>query len=113
MHEMSIAESLIEIINEEMLKNSASRLISVRLNIGEMSGVVPEALETCFEVLTADTGMKGAVLKMEIIPLEGHCRKCDENFPIKDYNFTCPRCGTGEIDVVSGREMNIVDMEVE
>lgn len=113
MHEMSIAESLIEIIIEEMKKNSAYRLISVRLNIGEMAGVVPEALETCFEILTADTGMKGAVLNMEIIPLKGHCKKCDDDFAIVDYNFACPRCGTVEIDVVSGREMNIIELEVE
>ncbi len=113
MHEMSIVQSLISIVEEEMLKNNATILKSVRVKIGKMSGIVPEALSTCFEILTSRTGMKGAVLKMDIAPLIAHCRKCNQDFEVIEYNFSCPECDSTDIDVVSGREMNIVEIEVD
>ena len=113
MHEMSIVQNLVAIVQEEMLKNNASRLISVSVKIGEMSGIVPEALSTCFEIFTTKSGLKGAVLKMKVAPLIGSCRKCEEKFKIIDYNFSCPECGSTDIDIISGREMNIVEIEVD
>ena len=113
MHEMSIAQNLIAILEDEMVKNKASRLRAVRLNIGEMSGIVPEALKTCFEIITAKSNMKGAVLKMDIAPLIGYCRKCEEEFKIMEYDFSCPECDSTDIDIISGREMNIVEIEVD
>ena len=113
MHEMSIVQSPISIIEEEMVKNSATKLMSVRLKIGEMSGIVPGALETCFEILTEKSDMKGAVLKMDIAPLIGYCRKCKQEFKVIEYNFSCPECESADIDIISGREMNIVEIEVD
>ena len=113
MHEMSIVQSLISIIKEEMEKNNASRLRSVSVKIGEMSGIVPEALSTCFEILTAKGDMKGAILNMNIEPLVGYCKKCKEEFEIKEYVFSCPECESTGIDIISGREMNIVEIEVD
>ena len=113
MHEMSIVQSLISIVEEEMLKNRATALKSVRVNIGAMSGIVPEALRTCFEVLTSKTDMRGAVLKMDIAPLIGYCRKCKENFEVIEYNFSCPECDSADVEIISGREMSIVEIEVD
>jgi len=113
MHEMSIVESLLSIIEDEMVKNNASKLRSVRVQIGEMSGIVPEALRTCFEILTSKNDMKDAVLKMDIAPLIGYCGKCRTEFNIINYRFSCPDCDNSEIEVISGREMNIVEMEVD
>ena len=106
MHEMSIVQSLISIVKDEMIKNDATRLRSIRLRIGEMSGIIPEALKTCFEVLTAKSDMKGAVLKMDIAPLIGYCKKCDKEFKIIDYKFLCPECDASDIDIISGRDTN-------
>ena len=113
MHEMSIVQSMISIVEEEMNKNNATILKSVRINVGEMSGIVPEALKTCFEIITAKSNMKGALLKMDITPLIGYCRKCKEEFKIIEYNFLCPECDSTDIDIVSGRKMNIVEIEVD
>ena len=113
MHEMSIAQSLIAIVEEEMIKNNVKTLRSVKVSIGEMSGIVPEALKTCFEIITAKSNMKGAVLKMDIIPLVGGCRKCRKEFKVEEYNFSCPECESTDIDIVSGREMNVVELEVD
>ncbi|MBN1277479.1 MAG: hydrogenase maturation nickel metallochaperone HypA, partial [Deltaproteobacteria bacterium] len=82
MHEMSIVQSLISIVEEEMIKNSAITLRSVRVKIGEMSGIVSEAMSTCFEILIENSDMKGAVLNIDIEPLIGYCRKCKNEFRI-------------------------------
>ncbi len=113
MHEMSIAQSLVEIIQEEMARHHATKLRSVRLHVGEMSAIVPDSLSFCFEVITAGTRMEGARLIMEIIPVEGKCRACGETFKIKDFIFVCPRCGGTGVDAVSGQELSIVELEVD
>lgn len=113
MHEMSIAQSLIDIIQEEMDRHQATSLKSVRLNIGQLSAVVPESLSFCFEVITAGTPLEGAELIMDMVPLMGSCRACKETFEIEDYAFSCPKCGSPEIDTISGQDLSIVEMEVD
>jgi hydrogenase nickel incorporation protein HypA/HybF len=113
MHEMSIAQSLFEILKEEMIKNNARTLRSVRLRIGQLSAVVPESLSFCFQVMTEGTEMEGAELLMDIIPLEGKCRACSKSFEIEDYAFKCPHCSSPEIDTISGQDLSIVEMVVD
>lgn len=113
MHEMSIVHNLISIVKEEMAENNAVSLRSVRVNIGEMSGIVPEALRTCFYIVTAESDMKGAELKIETAPLVGYCRNCKKDFNVVDYKFLCPECDSTDIDIISGREMNVMEIEVE
>ena len=113
MHEMSIAQSLIEIIKEEMDKHDAKVLRTVHLNIGQMSAVVPDSLSFCFEVITAGTELEGARLVMDLVPLEGFCRDCNDTFQIENYAFACPACGSTEIEVIGGQDLSIVDMEVD
>jgi len=113
MHEMSIAQSLVDIIQEEMANNNASVLKSVKLNIGKLSAIVPEALSFCFEIIVSGTTMEGAQLIMEMIPLRGICLDCEQDFEIEDYAFTCPHCESPNIRTVSGQELSIVEMEVE
>jgi hydrogenase nickel incorporation protein HypA/HybF len=113
MHEMSIAQSLIEIIEEEMEKHGAKALRSVRLHIGQLSAVVPEALSFCFEVITEGTALQGARLNMEIVPLRGHCRGCGAEFEIVDYAFVCPSCGSTRIETTAGQDLSIVELEVD
>ncbi len=112
MHEMSIAQSLVDILKEEMVKNNARVLKSVRLNVGQMSAVVPDSLSFCFEVITKETELEGAELVMEVIPLEGLCKECKETFEIKDYAFQCPHCGSKEIETIAGQDLSIVEIEV-
>ena len=113
MHEMSIAQSLIEVIKEEMQKHDAKALRSVRLNIGEMTAVVPDALSFCFEVATTGTELEGVRLIMDIIPLKGFCHKCKSEFEIKDYTFICPSCLSTKIEIIAGQDLSIVEIEVD
>ncbi len=113
MHEMSIAQSLLDVIKDEMRKHNATELKSVLVHIGQLSAIVPESLSFCFEVMTSGTELEGAKLNMEIIPLTGNCRKCGQPFEIKDYAFECPFCDGKDIETLSGQELSIVEMEVE
>jgi hydrogenase nickel incorporation protein HypA/HybF len=113
MHEMSIAQSLIDIIRQEMIKHNATALKNVRLNIGQLTAIVPDSLSFCFDVITSGTEMEGAKLIMDIIPLQGKCNSCGETFQIQDYVFECPHCNSAAIETISGQELSIVEMEVE
>lgn len=113
MHEMSIAQGLLDIIKEEMEKHHATVLRSVHLHIGQLSAIVPESLSFCFEVMTMGTELEGARLDMEIIPLRAICRACRTEFEIKNYAFECPHCSSRDIETISGHELSIVEMEVD
>ena len=113
MHEMSIAQSLVEILQEEMKKAGAQRLRSVRLEVGRMSAIVPDALSFGFEVITAGTHLEGAELIMDSVPLKAVCRACRREFEIEQYAFYCPFCRSGDIEVLSGQELAVVEITVD
>ena len=113
MHEMSIAQSLIDVLKEEMIRHRVKNLKSVRLNIGQMSAVVPDALSFCFQVITNGTDLEGVKLIMDIDPLVGYCNDCEKEFEIKAYNFVCSTCGSKNIETIGGQGMSIVEMEVD
>ncbi len=113
MHEMSIAQSLVDILHEEMENHNATNLKSVKLNVGKLSAIVPEALSFCFEIIVSGTNMEGAKLLMDIIPLKGVCRDCEQRFEIEDYAFSCPHCDSPNIKTIAGQDLSIVEMEVD
>jgi hydrogenase nickel incorporation protein HypA/HybF len=113
MHELSIAQNIINIVRAEMRRYDAKILKSVRLEIGAMSSVVSDSLSFCFDALISDTEFEGARLIIDIIPLHGICAGCDIEFEIKDYCFKCPFCMGRDITTVSGRELSIVEMEID
>ena len=113
MHEVSICESILDILKDEAKKNSASKVTAVRLKIGELSGVVEDALRFAFEVVTKGSIAEGASLVIEEVPLTARCRSCGKEFHIVGYAFSCKHCDSPEIEVVSGREMQIEDIDLE
>lgn len=116
MHEMSIAHSLVGIIEQEMARNNVTRLIRVRVKYGRISAIVPEALQTAFEVMTMDTPMQGAKLEIEEVPLAARCRECKKEFsPEGDLMImTCPHCSAefGH-EIISGKDLYIDELEAE
>ena len=113
MHELAVAESLLKIIQDESKKHGLLRVNQVRLRIGELSTIVPSALSFSFEVISQGTLAEGAHLAMEMVPVTGHCQDCDADFEIDNYLFLCPQCGGAIIMLVSGKELEIVDIEGE
>ncbi len=117
MHEMSIAQNLIQIIDEEMQKHEVHKLNKVKVVHGQLSHIVPEALETAFEVLTQGTRMQGAAIALEEKPLRAKCRECGREFSPEGDDLmimTCPYCQTefGH-EILSGKELFIEEIEAE
>lgn len=113
MHELSIAESVLSIVEDYARRNDASKVLSVKLRIGEMSAVQPEALAFCFEICANGTVAEGASLEIERVPLSARCRDCNATFDVEVYCFLCPDCGSTEVEIISGRELQVTEMEVE
>ena len=113
MHEMSIAVNILDIVKLELAKNEAGELKSIKLKIGAMTAVEPESLSFCFDAITEGTDMAGAKLEIEEIPVRGRCRNCSAEFELDRYFSTpCPACGEASSELISGRELDIVSMEV-
>jgi hydrogenase nickel incorporation protein HypA/HybF len=108
MHELSIAESVVEAVLE---RTGDQHVTCVRLSVGRLSGVVPDALTFCFELATAGTALEGAELKIIQLSGRAHCRSCDQDFEKDDLILLC-ECGSADVDVVAGRELSVTSVEV-
>jgi hydrogenase nickel incorporation protein HypA/HybF len=114
MHEMSLVQSIIEIIDEYAKKENFKKVESISLSFGKASTVVPAALEFAFEVLSENTIAQGARLEFDIKPVVIYCLSCDKNFEIDSYEAVCPVCNGGEIMLTGGtEELKLIEMEVE
>lgn len=106
-HEMSIAASLLELVQNELATRGLTKVTEVALVVGELSNVVPEALEFCWEVVTQDTPSAGSKLIIDHRPITARCRACGHEFPVENYSFLCPACGSGETEQTSGSELYV------
>jgi len=110
MHELSITQGVVDICRHAA---EGRRVVSVTLLIGELSGVVPEAVEFCFEACTRETPLEGAQLIIEQVPARGLCKDCSAEFHPRAYYSACPGCGGHNVTVLSGEELRVKEMEVE
>ena len=113
MHELAIAQSLLEIIVDESKRHGLERVNKVKLQIGQFTAVVPESLTFCFELVSRDTIASGAVIEVEIVGIVARCEKCDISFDVQEKVFLCPRCGEPTLELLSGRELSVVSIEGE
>ncbi len=108
MHELSITQSVVDAVSEHA---AGAQVASVRLRVGKLSGVVPDAMRFCFELVTEGTSLQGAELVIDEPPGTGHCRGCDSDLALADLILLCP-CGSADVAVVSGRELSVQSIEV-
>jgi len=114
MHELAIAESIAEVVAARATERHATRVTSVRLRIGEASGVAPDSLTFCFEMVASlDPLLAGAQLSVECPPHRAHCRACARDFAVHDFVAQCPTCGEWSDQIVSGAELQVLAMEIE
>lgn len=113
MHELSIAVSLIELAEEEAARRGAQQIRALHLRLGPLSGVVKEALLFSWEVARDETKLSGAELVIEEVPLIVWCESCREEQTLASMQeFCCPRCYKPTPEVISGRELELVAMEI-
>lgn len=113
MHEMAIARNIVNIAVAAAEKEGARRITRVNVVAGELRAIIPAQLIFSFGLMAENTIASGAYLHLEITPLLGKCRRCDEVFAVKDYCYVCPKCGSDDIQTISGTELRVRDIEVE
>jgi hydrogenase nickel incorporation protein HypA/HybF len=114
MHELSIAMSIVDLAQEESDRLGGPQIRAVHLRLGLLSGVVKEALLSSYEIACEDTPLAGSRLVVEEVPVLVFCRKCDAQRAVHSTQmFCCSECGTPTGEVVQGRELAVVGLEVE
>lgn len=114
MHELSIAEGIVTAVTESLAGRAVSRVYSVRLQVGALSGVVEEALQFGYDIATKGTVLEGSILDVDHIPVVIHCDICNGDFELPGVqSFRCPSCDTPSLDIRRGRELEIQSLEVE
>jgi hydrogenase nickel incorporation protein HypA/HybF len=114
MHETSLALSILDIALKKCREAGGTTIDSVRIRIGKAAGVLPDALQFAFDAVKVETAAEKAQLVIEHVPVGGVCIDCKKEFTVEDeqYVFSCPFCGSKTFTLTSGREMEMVDMEI-
>ncbi len=113
MHELSIAQGILDIIQDEAGKNSIEHVSAVRLKLGKLTAVEPSSLSFCFGLITKGTLAEGARLEIESVPITGRCAQCGRDFTLEDPFCNCPVCQGFKIDILTGREFYISEIETD
>ena len=113
MHELSIAQSILDALEGEQANRPGVRLRKVALRIGELAGVDPEALRFAFEILVKDSRWDPLELEIEWCPRQQKCPRCGDTFAVGEFDCSCPRCGEARTTCIAGDELDIAYLEVE
>ncbi|MBW1932045.1 hydrogenase maturation nickel metallochaperone HypA [candidate division Kazan bacterium] len=113
MHELTIAQSILNIINEELLVNNLSKVIKISIRIGRLTAIEPESLKFCFEIITKNTKAEGSVLEIDYVPIRCKCSNCQIVFTVDELDFICPKCMGSNLKIISGNELQVVGLEAE
>ena len=113
MHELSIAQALVEQVEAAAAKEQAISVVKVVIAVGSLSGVEPEALSAIFPMVAEGTVASGAELAVERVAVSVRCRACGQESPAEGYFIGCPACASKDVELISGRELNIKSIELE
>ena len=112
MHELSVAQSIVEIIQRHVPQSDWERVRVVRLKIGAAAGVVPESLEFSFEAITAELLFNHARLEIESVPFRVLCNRCHTTAE-NEFGFAlCSSCGSPDTKILSGSELHVTEIEI-
>jgi hydrogenase nickel incorporation protein HypA/HybF len=113
-HEVSIALSLLDIVEKKCREEGVHTVESVSVRVGKASGVLPEAFSFALDVVKMDTIAKDASFRIDLVPLGGTCSACGRHFETEEpYIAECPFCASSSFRITQGNELEIVEMEVE
>lgn len=115
MHELAVTEGMLKVVLRNAEANGAQQVLGINLRIGEMSDIEEEWLQKYFDYLSRDTIADGARLRVERSPAVFQCRKCREKYSVNikgGGKFSCPICNSTQIDLITGREFEIRELEV-
>ena len=113
MHELGITQSIVEIAERTAKQQGVGKILSVTVEVGSLSGVVPEAMEFCFEACSKGTLLEGAQLLIDNVPARARCQNCAREFLLEELLACCPECDSAASELLSGEELRIKEMEVD
>jgi hydrogenase nickel incorporation protein HypA/HybF len=105
---MALTQSVVDAVCEHA---AGRRVHSVKLEVGALCAVVPDAMTFCFDLVAEGTVADGATLEVDLLPGEARCRRCGVSFELNDPILLCP-CGSADVEVLAGRDLRILSMEV-
>lgn len=112
MHELGIAGNILDIVRQAVPEGKAGDVRKIRIRVGPLSGVVPDSLVFCLEALLHESEMKHAGPIVETVPAVAICQTCRKQFAVEDFAFSCPSCSSVSLELISGRELEVVDIEL-
>lgn len=113
MHELSIVASLFEILEEQASAQEAKKITSVIVQVGRLSGVVPELLKSSFDLYKKDTIADEAELEIKNVSLRIRCEECGHEENHDDFQLMCSKCRSSRIKTISGTDLILERMEME
>ena len=113
MHEMTIAMNIVDIICQKANEEKAVKVNSVKLEIGELSGVMINSLEFCFEAACKNTIVDGAELNINKIQAEAFCKSCKNIFRMESDFSSCPKCNDFDFEIKKGKEFSIKSFNID
>lgn len=113
LHELTIIDNIIRICVDEAKKHKVSKILEIKIKIGELSGMVPEYIQYYFDIISKGTAAEKALLKIEKIPIEIKCNDCDMNSEVSLDNLICLYCRSANVQIIKGNGFIIESMEVE
>lgn len=113
MHELSIAQSVLEAVQAEAARHPGSKPVKVSLRIGELAAVDPDALQFSFEALTHESDLEGLQLDIEFCPRRHRCLDCGTEFNVEDFDFRCSKCQSTRNECISGDQLDMKYLELE
>lgn len=112
MHEVGIMERTLEIALEHAQNQGASKIHRLKMRVGALSGVVPEALKFAFDVVSEGTLAENAQFEIDYVPVQCYCSDCDQPFQPEQWVYECPQCHQLSTDILSGKELELTSLEV-
>ncbi len=112
MHELGIVFHIIRSVEKVAVENGLEKVSAVVLELGEVSGVVPDYLTDCWRWAAAKSELaSGSELRIETLPAVTRCGGCGADYPTVAHGRACPRCGSGDTWLLTGNEVNIKEIE--
>jgi hydrogenase nickel incorporation protein HypA/HybF len=110
-HELSIAQSIIDIVLQHLPEEANGDVRSVKVRVGRLSGVVPQSLDFCFNSIVDETPLCGARLEIEMVPVKAECLSCLDIFTKDDDTvYICPQCSGNDLRFITGTELQVVEV---
>lgn len=113
MHERSLVQTLLNQVQQIVADDGGGVVKEIQVQVGDLSGVEPLLFESAFTELATECFPQECRLVLDIVPVKAECRLCGQCFEVQDYEFLCPACGTGPVEVIQGDQVKLISITVD